>query len=192
MNTPTRPSRRHAWKLAAGTLTLAVAASFAHPALAQPAGMGGPGMGGGYGMGPMGPGAGHHGAGMMGSGRHAERMLDGVGATAEQKAQLRKIHETAFADLKPLREAARTLRQQMQAQFAQPNVDANAVEALRQQLQANREQASKRMMQAMLDGSRVLTPEQRKKMAERMEQRRGMAQRHRAEREALEGAPRRP
>lgn len=200
MHTATKPSRRHAWKLAAGTLTLAVAASFAQSALAQPAGMGGPGMGGpgmgagmgaGMGMGPMG-GGGYPGMGMMAGGRHAERMLDSIGATADQKVQLRKIHETAFADMKPLREAGRKLHEQMRSQFAQPNVDANAIEALRQQLQANREQASKRMTQAMLDASRVLTPEQRKKLAERMEQRRSMAQRHRAEREALEGAPRRP
>lgn len=184
---------RHGWKLLAGTGLLAIAASLALPALAHgPMGMkaGGP-MGEMGGMGDM---AGMHGGmaggmgggpGMMG-GRHGERMLDSVGASAEQKTQMRQIMDTARTDLKPLREAAQGLHRQMQGLFAQPTVDARAVEALRQQLQANREQASKRMTQAMLDASRVLTPEQRKQMAERSEQRRGMMQRHRAERQSLD------
>jgi len=180
---------RHGWKLLAGTGLLAIAASLAQPVFAHgPMGMkaGAPmgEMGGMGGMADMGGGMGG-GPGMMG-GRHGERMLDSVGATAEQKTQLRQIMDTARTDLKPLREAAQGLHRQMQGLFAQPTVDARAVETLRQQLQANREQASKRMTQAMLDASRVLTPEQRKQMAERSEQRRGMMQRHRAERQSLE------
>jgi Spy/CpxP family protein refolding chaperone len=42
------------------------------------------------------------------------------------------------------------------------------------------------MMQAMLEASRVLTPEQRKQLAERMAQRRAMAERHMNERRALD------
>ena len=45
------------------------------------------------------------------------------------------------------------------------------------------------MMQAMLDVGRVLTPEQRKQMADRMAQRGDMMQRHLQERQSLEGAP---
>ncbi|MBI5721460.1 MAG: Spy/CpxP family protein refolding chaperone [Burkholderiales bacterium] len=193
--------RTGAWKLLAATSLLALAASlaqpaFAHGAMGMKAGapMGDMGdMGGGGMMGGMGGMGGGPGMPMMG-GRHGARMLDSIGATAEQKTQLQQIMEGARNDLKPLREAARTLHQQMQGLFAQPTVDARAVEALRQQLQANREQASKRMSQAMLDASRVLTPEQRKQMSERMAQRRGMMERHRAERQSLErgaapGAP---
>lgn len=193
MNTPMNESSRRrpqgrGWKLLALTSLLAVAAGLAQPALAHgPMGMkGGPGMGDMAPMGDMGGMGGMGGGpGMMG-GRHGERMLDGIGATAEQKTQLRQIMDTARNDLKPLREAAQGLHRQLQAAFAQPTVDARAVESLRQQLQTNREQSSKRMMQAMLDASRVLTPEQRKQMAERAEQRRGMMQRHRAERESLD------
>lgn len=193
MNTTLKTSSRRppgrGWKLLALTSLLALAASLAQPAFAHgPMGMkGGPGM---CDMGPMGDMGGGMGAmgggpGMM-SGRHGERMLEGIGATAEQKTQLRQIMDGARNDLKPLREATQGLRRQLRALFAEPTVDARAVEALRQQLQAHREQSSKRMMQAMLDASRVLTPEQRKQMAERAEQRRGMMQRHRAERDTLE------
>lgn len=178
------PNRRSAWKLLLGTGFIAVAAvatAVAPPAFAH----GGMGMRGGP-MGDMGGGmGGGHGMSMMG-GRHGERMLDSVGATAEQKTQLRQIMDTARSELKPLHEAGRALRRELQGLFVQPNVDANAVEAVRQKLQANHEQASKRMSQAMIDASRVLTPEQRKQMADRMSQRRGMMERHRAERQSLE------
>jgi periplasmic protein CpxP/Spy len=43
-------------------------------------------------------------------------------------------------------------------------------------------------MQTLLDISRVLTPAQRQKIAQRMTQRRVMMERHRGERETLERA----
>ncbi len=109
-------------------------------------------------------------AGMMGPGMGA-RVLDAVGATDEQKAQIRQIMDGARNDLQGQREAGRALREQMRALLAAPTVDANAVEALRQQQQAHREQASRRMTQAMVEASRVLTPEQRQAMAEHSRQR---------------------
>ena len=54
-------------------------------------------------------------------------------------------------------------------------------ESLRQQMLALHDQASKRRMQAMVDASQVLTPEQRVKLAERMKQR-GEMMRERMER----------
>ena len=81
-------------------------------------------------------------------------------------------------------EAGRALREQAMALFTQPTVDANAVEALRQKQMAVHDEASKRMTQAMLEISRVLTPEQRKQIAEQMTQRREMMQRHQRERQA--------
>jgi len=70
--------------------------------------------------------------------------------------------------------------------FAQPTVDARAVEALRQQMVQQHDQSSRRWMQALLDASAVLTPEQRQQLAERMKQRRELMERHRQERRALE------
>jgi Spy/CpxP family protein refolding chaperone len=48
------------------------------------------------------------------------------------------------------------------------------------------DQSSRRWTQAMLDASAVLTPDQRKQLAERMKQRRELMQRHMQERRALE------
>lgn len=136
---------------------------------------------------PFGGGHGGPGMGMMMDGSRMERMLDGVNASAEQKAQIKQIMSGALTDLRSQREAGRALRDQAAQLFTQPNVDARAAETLRQQMLAQHDQSSKRMMQAMLDVSRVLTPEQRKLVAERMAQRRGMMERHRHERESMEG-----
>jgi Spy/CpxP family protein refolding chaperone len=114
--------------------------------------------------------------------RQMDRLFDSIGASAEQRAQIKQIMDAARTDLKAQREAGRSLREQGQALFTQPTVDANAAEALRQQLLAQHDQASKRTLQALIDVSRVLTPEQRKAIADRMAERRARMERHRAER----------
>lgn len=144
---------------------------------------------------PMPPG-GHRGA-MMGGGEHGRhgggmdmkwsgRMLDAVKATPEQRTQIQKIMDGARTDLQAQREAGQALRSQLMQAMAQPNIDATAVEQVRQKMLAQHDQVSKRRMQAMVDAARVLTPEQRKQLAERMAQRRGMAERHQRERRALD------
>ena len=117
------------------------------------------------------------GGGMMfgGSPEHVARgvdhMLDGLDATDAQRAQVKQIAQAAAADLKAQREASRALREKGLQIFAAPVVDAAAAESVRQQLGVKHDDASRRMLQAMLDVSRVLTPEQRAKWAERMKQR---------------------
>jgi protein CpxP len=172
---PTQPMR-----LLMASLLVAGAATFAQTAWAMPGGHEGHGR---HGM------AGMHGkgAGMMG-GRHIERMLDEVKATPEQRAQIKQLTDAARTDMQAQREAGRKLHEQSRSLWAQPNVDANAAEALRQQMVAQHDQASKRGLQLMLDVSRVLTPEQRKTLSDRMQQRRSMMERHRHERQSLDGA----
>ena len=156
----------HPGRLLVATLALALAAGLAQTAAAAPGGYDGghhPGMM----AGPMGG---------MGDGRHIERMLGAVNATPEQRAQIKPIVEAARADLLALRESGRTLHEQGATLFTQPTVDANAVETLRQQMLAHHDQVSRRMSQAMIEISRVLTPEQRKSLVERMAKRRGMMQ----------------
>lgn len=128
----------------------------------------------------------HGGPGFMGGGRHMDRLLQEVGATDAQRTQIREIWQSAAADLKARREAVRTLREQQMQLFTQPTVDERAVEELRQKLVAEHDTSSKRISQAMLDASRVLTPEQRAKLAERMKARRDMMERHMEERRELE------
>jgi protein CpxP len=161
-------------------VALAAAGTVALTAAARPGPQGGPG---GHGM--------HGGPGMgwFGGGKHLERLLDSVDATPEQRAQIKQITQAAMTDLKAQRESGTSLREQGMALFAAPTVDANAVEALRQKMLQQHDQSSRRMSQAMLDVSRVLTPEQRAKLATQLKSRKEMMQRHRQERRQLESQP---
>jgi Spy/CpxP family protein refolding chaperone len=167
-------------------LSLALAGAFATGVQAAPGGPGMMGPGGMMGQGPMGGpgGQGAHGGGMFEG--MMTRMLDRVNATPEQRTQIQQIMQTQANQMRAQREAGRALRQQSMALFAQPTVDAAAVEALSQQQLAMHDAASKRMTTAMLEISRVLTPEQRKQMADYMTQRGEMMQRHQRERQAVE------
>ena len=113
----------------------------------------------------MGPGMG------MGLPMLPERLLDAVGASAEQKIKLRDIAKAAGDDMQKQHDAGRSLQQQMMALMAAPQVDAAAAEALRQKQLAVHDAVTKRSLQAMLDAQAVLTPEQRQKLVERMAER---------------------
>ncbi len=111
----------------------------------------------------------------MGSPEHmghaVDHMLDGLNANEAQRAQIKAIVAQAAADLKGQRDAGRALRERAAQVFTAPTVDANAAEALRQQMLQQHDAASRRTLQAMLDISRVLTPEQRAKIGEHMKER---------------------
>jgi len=109
-------------------------------------------------------------------GRAVDRLLDGLNASDAQRSQIRQIALAAAADLKTQRDASRGLREQAMQIFAAPTVDAGAAESVRQQLGAQHEQSSKRMLQAMLDVAKLLTPEQRAKLGERMKERQAVMQ----------------
>ena len=156
---------------------MAVGSAVALSAWAQPmhADMKGEGgHGGGRHAGMMGGHGGGHG-GMM-SGRGLDRMLDGLNATDAQRTQIKQIAQAAAADMQQQRAAGSALREKAAAIFGAPTVDAAAAESLRQQMQALHDQGSKRRLQAMLDASKVLTPEQRAKLADRMKQRQAQMQ----------------
>jgi Spy/CpxP family protein refolding chaperone len=105
------------------------------------------------------------------AGRGLDRMLDAVKATDAQRTQIKKIMDAAHQDMRAQHEAGRANRDKMLSLFAAPTVDAAAVEALRQQTVAQHDQGSKRMTQALLEASKVLTPAQRAQAAEAMKQR---------------------
>ncbi|HLO95201.1 MAG TPA: Spy/CpxP family protein refolding chaperone [Burkholderiaceae bacterium] len=127
-----------------------------------------PGMGGPA-MGPMT-------GGMMGG--HVEHMLDLVDATEAQRAQIKSIMDAAHSELKAQHDTLRSLHEQGLTLFSATNVDAAAIEALRQKGSAVHEQVSKRMSQAMIDVARVLTPEQRAKLAAKLKQRQARRAEH--------------
>lgn len=169
-----------ATRLVAVSLLVIAAAGFAVNAHAQ--GIEGGGHGHGAGMMMFGGSPGHMGRGI-------DHMLDGLGATDAQRTQIKQIAMAAAADLKAQREAGRALHEKGMQIFAAPVVDAAAAESLRQQMLAQHDQASKRVLQAMLDVSKILTPEQRAKMAQRMKERRAIMD-ERTQREQRDPGPR--
>ncbi|MDR7334068.1 Spy/CpxP family protein refolding chaperone [Roseateles asaccharophilus] len=129
---------------------------------------------------PGGPG-GHHRGGLAAAapgmlfGGH---LLELVNATDSQRSQIEAIFKAARQDLSGQHETGRKLHQQLVTLYAAPNVDAAAIEAVRAQISAQHETASKRLSQASIDAARVLTPEQRAKIAETLKKRQArMAQR---------------
>jgi periplasmic protein CpxP/Spy len=126
-------------------------------------------------------GGGAHGMSMFGGppahmARRIDHMLDGLNATDAQRSQIKQIATAAATDLQAQREAGKGLRERSLQIFAAPNVDAAAAESVRAQMQAQHDQASRRTLQAMLDISKVLTPEQRARLGERLKQRGAMMQ----------------
>ena len=122
-----------------------------------------------------GPGGHRGGPGMMAPGGlfggHMEHLLDAVNATDSQRSQIEAIFKAARQDLSSQRDAGKKLHEQMATLYTAANIDAAAIEALRVQMSAQHEAASKRMSQASIDAARVLTPEQRAKIAEIMKKR---------------------
>lgn len=94
-------------------------------------------------------------------------------ATPEQKAKVIAIAKAAAQDLRPLHEQRRAAHIESRKLLAQPTIDRAALERARVQEQQVAEQISKRMSQAWADGAEVLTPEQRVKVAERMQKHMG-------------------
>ena len=126
-----------------------------------------------------------HPRGMAHAAMLSGRALDSVGASAEQKARVHEIFARAHDAGRQQQQGERALHEQMRALMSAPQIDAAAAETLRQRLQAGREAASKRHLQAMLDASAVLTPEQRQKLAQKGQARREMMERHQQERRSL-------
>ena len=144
---------------------LAIGGVTAH---AEPTGHGGHHRGGPAMMAP---------GGMFGG--HIEHMLDVVNATDAQRSQVEAIFKAARQDLAGQREAGRKLHEQLAGLYTAPNIDAAAIESVRAQMSAQHEAASKRLSQASIEAARVLTPEQRAKIAELMKKRQArMAARH--------------
>jgi len=105
--------------------------------------------------------------------QHLDRMLKHlyveIDASDEQKQRLEPIVKQAAKDLLPLREKAHAARKQAVELLAADRIDRGAIEALRAEHIGLAEQASKRFTQALADVAEVLTPAQRKQIAERME-----------------------
>jgi len=108
---------------------------------------------------------------------HLDRVLKHfyveIDATDAKRVQLAPMVKDAARDLLPVRARVHEARRQAVELLSQENVDRAALEALRSDQLRLFEQASRRFTQALADVADVLTPEQRKALAEHISRRHG-------------------
>jgi len=98
--------------------------------------------------------------------RATKHMAIELDASADQQAKIASIAKAAVGDLRPLHEKALAARSQAVALLTAPTIDRSAIERLRAEEIGLAETASKRIAQAVADASDVLTPDQRRKVAD--------------------------
>jgi periplasmic protein CpxP/Spy len=91
-----------------------------------------------------------------------------IDATEAQRQQLAPIVKSAARDLLPVRARIHEARRQAVELLSRESVNRAALEALRVDQFKLVEQASMRLTQALADVADILTPEQRKQLAERI------------------------
>jgi len=105
-----------------------------------------------------------------------ERMLKHlyveIDATDAQQQRLAPIVKQAAADLLPTRDRMRAARREAIGLLTGESIDRAAIERLRAEQLQLAESGSKRLAAAIADAAEVLTPEQRQRIAERIEHRR--------------------
>lgn len=88
-------------------------------------------------------------------------MLGSVDATPEQEQRVNEIVTRLVDDLYPLREEHRAHRRELIDALARPQVDAGELERIRSEELALADTASRELMLAVTELSRILEPEQR-------------------------------
>ena len=162
---PPNRSRRTAW-IVAGVIAAGLTGVAATAAFSQ-----------GGGFGPMSPVHWH--GGFMGGPLdpaqiedRADRMVRHVAieidATTDQQEKLRGIVRGAVKDLVPMRDKAKAARAAARELLLQPTIDRTAIEKFRTEQLGLADAFSKRVAQAIGDMAEVLTPEQRRKLADRL------------------------
>ena len=104
-------------------------------------------------------------------GKMVDFMLDGLHATDAQRTQIKQIAVQVAADVKAQFANGQSLRQRSLQIFTAPTIDAAAAEQVRQQQLQQHDQMSRRVTQALLDVAKVLTPEQRAMVGQRIRDR---------------------
>jgi len=98
--------------------------------------------------------------------RMTKHMAIELDASADQQAKIASIAKAAVNDLRPLHEKAQAARSQAVALLTAPSIDRSEIERLRAEQIGLAETASKRIAQAAADASEVLSPDQRRKVAD--------------------------
>jgi Spy/CpxP family protein refolding chaperone len=102
-------------------------------------------------------------------GFRVHRMLDKVGATDGQKAQIKAIWQGLRPQLKSVHQQHAQLRKQIAEAMTAPTIDTARIETLRKQSVQLMDTASATITQGMVGTAQVLTPDQRKQVLTELE-----------------------
>lgn len=116
----------------------------------------------------------HDGGPMLGlpmlEGRHGRRLMDRLDMTQAQKDQLQALSQAHRADMAQQFAAHKALRDEMTALLKQPALDDAALDALRAKMLAHHQEMAAKRWDLGVSMARVLTAEQRLKLADIMAQ----------------------
>lgn len=138
----------------------AVSQDMMQPRFEQAAWGGGDGPRGGGWHGPR-----HGGPGFGGPGR----IFSELDLTDEQEDKIFEIMDNVRSEARPLMREFRDTREDLAELLSAATIDKAAVEALRADRVAKADEASKKLTEALVAAAEVLTPEQRAKAAELLE-----------------------
>jgi periplasmic protein CpxP/Spy len=109
--------------------------------------------------------------------RMLKHLFSKINATPEQQQKLTPIIKQAAKEMQPLRAQMQAVRKQAVDIMSAEQIDRAAIERVRTEQMQTADALSKRVTQALADAGEILTPAQRKELAEHMQRRRGMAHR---------------
>jgi protein CpxP len=111
-----------------------------------------------------------HGGGGMGGGMGGPgRIFSELDLTDEQEDKIFEIMDGVRSEARPLMREFRDTREDLAALLGAASIDKAAVEALRADRVAKADEASKKLTEALVAAAEVLTPEQRAKALELLE-----------------------
>lgn len=101
-----------------------------------------------------------------------DKILDRLDATEQQKAKMKPILQEASKDVRKMAFEMRNSRDAYMVALLGNTVDRQTVETLRAEQVKAMDQASERVAKALTDAAEILTPEQRAKIAKKLERHR--------------------
>ncbi|AZN35078.1 Spy/CpxP family protein refolding chaperone [Iodobacter ciconiae] len=98
-----------------------------------------------------------------------DKALQEVGATDAQKVQLNQLAEQASKEMKAQHETMRNNHDELRKALSQTTVDAAQLETLRAAKIKTMDESSRKLTAILAEASKILTPEQRLKLIEKMD-----------------------